>query len=264
MAHRAANPSAYPLRKALLEANPERTAKSAAYPPTKVRPCARAVASVGAHGSTNQVHLQIYDDACHDLPLMSFTNPAKYCYRAIASFAKFVTSDPEEATPSPVSSTHTPTGSDERPLPRLPDEDPASLPSSPTTPSGTTTPASYAFLGVPPPSTSSGFSNIKRSVSTSTSTARSRKQTPRQPKPIRNLDETIYSSSQPFNRPPWVDNMVRERVAITGVVRPMEPVAEMSMLHLDPEDIGLVKESPVKRYLAGSGSLSSLPCAQMY
>lgn len=57
---------------------------------------------------------------------------------------------------------------------------------------------------------------------------------------------------QPFNRPPYVDNMVRERVSITGVVREMEPVAEVKILHIDPEEVGLVKEGPVKRYLAGS------------
>ncbi|PCH35593.1 alpha/beta-hydrolase [Wolfiporia cocos MD-104 SS10] len=39
-----------------------------------------------------KVHLQVYDDAAHVLPtLFSFTTPAKYCYRAIASFCKYVT-----------------------------------------------------------------------------------------------------------------------------------------------------------------------------
>ncbi|KAA1470415.1 alpha/beta-hydrolase [Dentipellis sp. KUC8613] len=38
------------------------------------------------------VHLQVYDDAAHVLPvLFAFTTPAKYCYRAIASFCKHVT-----------------------------------------------------------------------------------------------------------------------------------------------------------------------------
>ncbi|KAL8280896.1 hypothetical protein RQP46_006575 [Phenoliferia psychrophenolica] len=231
LAHRAANPSAYPIRQALLDANPERTRKHAEYGPTKV-------------------HLQIYDDACHDLPLMSFTTPAKYCYRAISSFAKFVTSSPEGPTPSPVSSTNVHLAKDDAGAPG------ASTP---------TTTASYPFLDVPPPtpngsklsrSVSTG-SRLARSVSSSrlarsisSSTARPPKKE-RAPKVIADIDATIYSSTQPFNRPPWVDNMVRERVAISGVVRPMEPAAEMSMLHLDPEDIGLVKESPVKRYLAG-------------
>lgn len=37
MAHRAAHPDRYPVRKALLETNPERTRKHAQYPPTQVR-----------------------------------------------------------------------------------------------------------------------------------------------------------------------------------------------------------------------------------
>ncbi|KAF8648507.1 hypothetical protein AX16_006213 [Volvariella volvacea WC 439] len=39
-----------------------------------------------------QVHLQVYDDAAHVLPvLFAFTTPAKYCFRAIASFTAHVT-----------------------------------------------------------------------------------------------------------------------------------------------------------------------------
>lgn len=72
---------------------------------------------------------------------------------------------------------------------------------------------------------------------------------------IRDLEKTIYSSTQPYNRPEYDDNMIRERVSITGVVRPMEPENEMSMLHLNKEDLGVIKEAPVKRYLAGSMSL---------
>jgi hypothetical protein len=44
-------------------------------------------------------------DAAHDLPvLFPFTTPAKYCYRAIATFCKHVTGMPIDATLSPVAS----------------------------------------------------------------------------------------------------------------------------------------------------------------
>jgi len=46
--------------------------------------------------------------------------------------------------------------------------------------------------------------------------------------------------------------MIRERISITGIVRPMEPENQMQALTLDKEDLGLIKEGPVKRYLAGS------------
>lgn len=42
------------------------------------------------HGPTN-VHFQIYDGSCHDLPLFSMTTPARGMFRAIASFARFCT-----------------------------------------------------------------------------------------------------------------------------------------------------------------------------
>ncbi|KPV78435.1 uncharacterized protein RHOBADRAFT_10908, partial [Rhodotorula graminis WP1] len=150
LAHRAAHPDRYPVRESILKQNAARTEKAKSYPSTKV-------------------HLQIYDEVCHDLPLFSFTTPAKYCYRAMASFAKWVT---------------TPAG-----------EQPGAVPSA-------------------------GM----------------------------RLPKTIYSGTQPFNRPDYVDNMIRERVSMTGVVRPMEPESEMSMLQLDPEDIGLIKEDAARRY----------------
>lgn len=46
--------------------------------------------------------------------------------------------------------------------------------------------------------------------------------------------------------------MVRERVGVTGVVRPLDKVEDLKILSIDPEEVGLIKEAPVKRYLAGS------------
>lgn len=52
VAHRAADPKAYPLRQALIERNGKRAKLAEQYGPTKV-------------------HLQVYDGACHVLPLFS-------------------------------------------------------------------------------------------------------------------------------------------------------------------------------------------------
>jgi hypothetical protein len=62
--------------------------------------------------------------------------------------------------------------------------------------------------------------------------------------------------------------MIRERISITGgmhfievaiiklipplaVVRPLEPVSDIPLFSLQPEEIGYIKESAVKRYLNG-------------
>ncbi|KAF8633454.1 hypothetical protein AX17_004623 [Amanita inopinata Kibby_2008] len=72
-AHKAANPSKYqvhPMVRSL-------------YPPLQ---------GIEDRYSATQVHLQVYDDAAHVLPvLFSFTTPAKYCFRAVATFCKLVT-----------------------------------------------------------------------------------------------------------------------------------------------------------------------------
>jgi hypothetical protein len=183
----------------------------------------------------SQVHLQIYDGVCHDLPLFSFTTPAKYCFRAMASFAKWVTTPPGR-TASTV----------------LPDDMELPVEKDPSHPDAAglrarLSPMRAASLMADRTSNRGGSGT---STPTSASIRSPRSQHSRSQ--IRDLEKTIYSSTQPFNRPEYDDNMIRERVSITGVVRPMEPESEMSMLHLDKEDLGVIKEAPVKRYLAGS------------
>lgn len=248
LAHRAAHPDRYPVREGILKQNAARTEKAKSYPPTKVRPSFSLFPlpqpQIVHHADVRrrvQVHLQIYDEVCHDLPLFSFTTPAKYCYRAMASFAKWVTT-PAGEEPQPVSAAGM----------RLPVERNPAHPDS-------------ASVGGTPDRGDSIPSTSAPSVRSTTASVRTsgrkqrKKRTP--PPPIPNLEKTIYSGTQPFNRPEYVDNMIRERVSMTGVVRPMEPEGEMSMLQLDPEDVGLIKEDAARRYLAGSASLSlSLTC----
>lgn len=242
-----------------------------------------------ANLSPLQVHLQVYDGVCHDLPLFSFTVPAKYCYRAISSFIKFVTSDCSDpslegrvAPPSPVSATdmelpleddpsHPDAAQHHRSVSALdlPSANHELIPSSPLVDSPTSTSSPHLLPPVDTTRASSRHGSTIRSRSSSrfrkNSTATPTSSSPSSPtspsrehegkhKHIRGLENTIYSSTQPFNRPPYVDNMVRERIGVTGVVRPLESQEDMDILKIDPEDVGLIKEAPVKRYLAGSES----------
>lgn len=242
MAHRAAHPDRFPIRQAMLDFNPERTARTKDLPPT-------------------QVHLQIYDDVCHDLPLFSFLAQAKYCYRAMASFGKFVTSDSvvKQTAESLAngnslqadSQAATPTTGVEARDQAVPVED--------TDVTGCDEGPSASAAPPPLKRTRSLFDSLKRkpatpeepmpSLSTSSSPAPFDEQ---KHKTIKGLDKTIYTALEPFRRPPFVDNMVRERVGIDGVVRPLEPIEDMPIFKLSPEDMGLIKEAPAKRYLAGS------------
>lgn len=219
LAHRAAHPDRYPVRDGILQQNPQRTERAKHYPPTKV-------------------HLQIYDGVCHDLPLFSFTTPAKYCFRAMASFAKWVTTPPGR-TASTV----------------LPDDMELPVERDPSHPDAAGLSARLSPMRAA--SLMAERNPVRGGSGTGTPTSASTRtpQSQRSKSQIRDLEKTIYSSTQPFNRPEYEDNMIRERVSITGVVRRMEPESEMSMLHLDKEDLGVIKEAPVKRYLAGKAVL---------
>jgi len=255
MAHRAANPERFPIRQAMLDFNKERTEKTKGLPPTKV-------------------HLQIYDDACHDLPLFSFLHQAKYVYRAMASFAKFVTTDeinarvakdldthrstppPSTAPPSKIKTQHDAvavpktdvTGHDEgRALAGQMEGEPIKL--KRTRSLFGTLRRKPAVPDEPIPELPNKASPISPAPS-SPSTATSKEGAGARSSSV-GLDQTIYTALEPFRRPPYVDNMVRERVGIDGVVRPMEAIESMPIFKLSPDDMGLIKEAPAKRYIAG-------------
>ncbi|EJD46838.1 alpha/beta-hydrolase [Auricularia subglabra TFB-10046 SS5] len=78
-AHKAAQPDKYPVKDEVRTLYPHLKDIESRYGPTRV-------------------HLQVYDDTCHVLPLFSFTTPAKFCYRAIATFCKYVTPDRSQST----------------------------------------------------------------------------------------------------------------------------------------------------------------------
>ncbi|KAI0912003.1 alpha/beta-hydrolase [Ustulina deusta] len=49
--------------------------------------------------------------------------------------------------------------------------------------------------------------------------------------------------------PPFKNHMIRQRVSRHGVIRPLEPAAELPACTLDPNEIGVVKEGPVRKWL---------------
>ena len=71
LAHKAANPSKYPLGDAYLNLYPHIQDIISKWKPTDVQ-------------------LQVWDDLCHVGPTLSFTRPAKFMYRSIAQFGAWV------------------------------------------------------------------------------------------------------------------------------------------------------------------------------
>ncbi|PLW09588.1 hypothetical protein PCASD_20257 [Puccinia coronata f. sp. avenae] len=254
LAHRAAHPDRYPLREDLLNAHPERKAKGADYAPTKV-------------------HLQVYDDMFHVLPMFSFLRPAKYCYRSIGSFCKFVTGLEQESGPDPASQSRLPSQDERRSAPS--EADTSGAPSSPANPPAATgstdtsqvvtIPSTQAIftseitsppapLVTPPSSPLPGRRSAEpksgRRLSRLTTDAITRRAALSE-STLAELEHTIYHASLPFRRPPFAQNMIRERVAVDGRIRPLEDEADIAILKLAPDDLGIIKDGPLRRWAEG-------------
>ena len=82
LAHKAANPKAYPSNDTIMdEFDPQRRTLEK-YPPTDVQ-------------------LQVWDDLCHVPHTLSFTRPAKYMYRSVAQFGVWAFANAQHTTADP-------------------------------------------------------------------------------------------------------------------------------------------------------------------
>ncbi|KAI9460341.1 hypothetical protein F5148DRAFT_1150733 [Russula earlei] len=230
-AHRAANPANFPVSEEAKQLYP---------------------ALVGVEGrlKPTMVHLQVYDDAAHVLPLaFGATTPAKYCYRAITTFIKHVTNMPptaelqrqkrppafrqsdtilEEAVASPIAPS--PLGLDRPGAPSQTKE------RSLSRPKGLSRITSYFRGG------SHLFSKSPRSLSD-----------------VEDEDalEDILAGDPMVYYGGWAkssehQDMIRERVSIRGAIRPLEAEQDLPALQVVPERLGAISELWIHRYIAGT------------
>lgn len=184
MAHKAADPKAYPTWKGHLDDDETGRQKE----------------SQDKWDPTN-VWLQIYDDCCHVTPTLSFTRPAKFMYRAIAHFGAWALTN---ATKTKI---------------EVVEDDDISIISS---------------------SASATVDNEKEESDDDARAPRGHKL--QQRGTIRDSDST--------NVPPFEKNMIRQRIDRDGRIFDLPPVSKFHALNMKPEDIGVIKEEPVRRWIA--------------
>lgn len=239
-AHRAANPEKYPVSDAVKKLYP-------------------AYEGIESRMKTTTVHLQVYDDTAHVIPMMFIAStPAKYCYRAIATFIKHVTNMPpttalQKHKPPPLRTTSdlTPAETVASPVALTPavteDERPSDAP-APTRPTRLSRMTSSFRRG------SSLFSKSSRGTS-GVGHADDEEDAD-----VLAGDPVVYhggwaKAKAEFESPPEHDNsratMIRERVATHGAVRPLEPERDVPALHVDPARLGIVSARWARVYLAG-------------
>lgn len=265
LAHRAARPEKYPLPSHLLSKNARARETAARF-----------------NSQPTKVHLQVFDYQCHVLTLFSFTTAARFAYRAIASFCKYVTNaETKELNPFPElreeasanSSVFSGHISDEARKAGLTDTA-GQFSDEPETISGTQTPApteqqqgSSSNVGTttlqPPDKAGGSGSSVKKTNSRGSTNGIAKTQT-RSSKGTSDLDEkrrkvtlgteNEYSGLVPLTRPAFKEHMIRERVDVRGAVRRMEDEDTMQAVKMytdHPELVGIIKEGPCRRYLEG-------------
>ncbi|KAF7296117.1 Abhydrolase-3 domain-containing protein [Mycena kentingensis (nom. inval.)] len=277
-AHRAANPEKYPIRDETRALYPVLNGIEKRFGPTKV-------------------HLQVYDDTAHVLPvLFSFTNPGKFCFRAIASFCREVTGMPHRNTtgsstpvvpafdlnppsPPPPPSSAPVDGSSgiRRARSMLTSRRLSSFRSStlPPVSAVTESPESASFdtptaSDSAPPSSMTNSRQRRSSISYFSRFSPSRKSTgltsplSSEPSELGNVPFTasplpLLESERAAGNPAvyataeWKEGgMVRERVSTRGIIRALEPEADLSAFSIPPEKVGVVCEPVVRRYMEGT------------
>ncbi|KAG2153191.1 hypothetical protein DEU56DRAFT_878912 [Suillus clintonianus] len=268
-AHKAADPSRHPLKEEI----------RSLYPPLK---------GIENRFSPTAVHLQVYDDTAHILPvLFSFTTPGKFCYRAIASFTKHVTGM-NALSRSSSSPTVSPSASSSRTavrrfsllsralstpefLNRIQGKPDSPLSSNGPDSAGPSPRSSKSFLppfsrpGLPARATTLSVpkSASDNALFQSTLRARSSDNVNVGGTDIRGASDSadsvqrfagecsVYCDDQGV--PSWKEGIIRERVSTSGVIRPLEPESELDAFHIPLEIMGVLSELAVRRYMEGKG-----------
>ncbi|RDB22775.1 AB hydrolase superfamily protein C4A8.06c [Hypsizygus marmoreus] len=227
LAHRAAHPSKYPARQGVLRDGVRQKENSEKFTtPTKV-------------------HLQVYDDMCHVLTVFSFTHSASCAYRSIAEFAKHVSDSSEEHLQrNPFPELHRPP-SEISTASEADDEHPSALKHKTSKKTKASRPKEKRKSS--DPSDVKIYKQNEANVFKEVQRGEAEKMPPShsvgQDSP--DLGDCSESEDIPNIR------MIRERVNIHGISRPMEPPEDIQALRLRPGQIGIIKEAPTVRWLKG-------------
>ncbi|KAF8261460.1 hypothetical protein EI94DRAFT_1745923 [Lactarius quietus] len=213
-----------------------------------------------------RVHLQVYDDVAHVLPvLFPFTTPGKYCHRAMASFCKHVTGmqlEPQSSTDHNSSTSPIPPNESSRHQVLSPNHTSRiqraascvkrrrwwSRPSA----QGTGNPTMYSgsnagnTSGRVTPRSQDHLSDTSADLAGSRTGGNSEPHPEDVPKAG---EASVYAGD--WAKSADHQDMIRERVSTQGIIRPLEPETELPALQVSPELVGTPSENAMRQYLAG-------------
>ncbi|KAF8912355.1 Alpha/Beta hydrolase protein [Mucidula mucida] len=231
-AHKAAHPEKYPVQDRMRDMYP-------------------VLQGIETRYQATSVHLQVYDDTAHILPvLFSSTTPAKFCFRAIASFCKYVTGSPQQSTSS--SSLQVPLTRSRSGSFSSDSNSSTSQPTNQLTPAVTSPPSEMTEeerLKSPPDQRISlkSLSQKIAALSTTGSKSPERRNSKTGSKTTLDPSEAICWRSEKSGS--WDGKMIRERVSTKGVVRPLEAEDQLAATTYPPELLGTISELLLRRLI---------------
>lgn len=168
------------------------------------------------------VQLQIWDDLCHVAVTLSFTRPAKFQFRSIAQFGAWALA---KAQKSEV---------------RILDDDEVSMISSASSEEGDANDTESVKSFEKSPSAKNTQSPL----------------TPSSTKPTRRpkTAKVIGRAGEPL--PAFKGHMIRQRVTRHGEIYEMEMPTRLHGCTIQPKDVGVIKEGPVRKWLAAQRELN--------
>ncbi|KAH9167117.1 alpha/beta-hydrolase [Lactarius sanguifluus] len=258
-AHRAAHPERFPV-------------------PNDTKDLYPSFKDVEKHMRPTSVHIQVYDDVGHVLPvLFPFTTPGKYCFRALALFCKHVTNLQPALLTSPGLLSPTDHHFITSPASLTPQNEVLRLQvPSPKVHRSLSTRIQRAATGVKRRSSLWSRPSAQATGGSTTNSVENRVSSG-QVTPMSDLSDVSVDVAGPRiggnNEPQaedvprpgeaWVyagnwaqsavqQDMIRERVSTQGIIRPLEPESELPALQVPLELVGAIAEHAVRRYVAGT------------
>lgn len=164
---------------------------------------------------------------------------AKYAYRSIANFVKHVTGNSQERLrqcPFPELDVATPSEDTDTTSQHQDAATEQPLPNELQEPHHLTPPAALT------PNSSSGVQLYRENTEKLQTELKSKAESAK---------NEVRLESKTLDDGKVMITMLRERVDVSGHVRPMEPEDDVEILQLPPQQIGLIKEDPVRRWQTG-------------
>jgi len=213
IAHKAANPHKYPAPPFILEHLAGTPALEAAvkYPPTHVQ-------------------LQVFDDLCHVGHTLSWTKPAKYLYRSVAQFSAWALARAQKR------SIDIEDEAESESISESSDSEECSNPAA----AGASSSGEVSGAASKDRLIRRGERSPRRKADASSSGAA--------PRSAPMAVKSVGRAGDPL--PAFSERMIRQRVDRHGAIFALAPAAELGALRVRPDAIGVLKEVPVRKWLA--------------